>query len=343
MFFTPEKERRNRRISAFTSAAIAASIGVFGLVRWTEQWPWIVGAALLVAGLAHRFFTRKFRRRAQLLKAPFPPEWREILRTHVAFYDALDKAERKRFENDVRVFLHEKAITGIGTEIDQTTRLLVAASAVIPIFGFPEWEYDNLAEVLVYPSSFDEDKQFEGPHPRHLLGMVHSSGALNRIMILSKPDLVRGFAGNDAKHVGIHEFAHLLDAADGNVDGVPAAIRPACLQPWLEVMASEMERLQRGRSRLDPYALKNRGEFFAVASEAFFKSPRELMRDHPELYATLKCVFEQDTSRVASSIRSMLSPSPPRTWRGAPCFCGSGRRYHRCCGKKRSRGKGRVA
>ena len=32
-----------------------------------------------------------------------------------------------------------------------------SASAVIPIFGFPEWEYDLLAEVLVYPTAFDDE------------------------------------------------------------------------------------------------------------------------------------------------------------------------------------------
>ena len=32
-----------------------------------------------------------------------------------------------------------------------TIRVLVAASAAIPIFGFHDWEYHRLREVLIYP------------------------------------------------------------------------------------------------------------------------------------------------------------------------------------------------
>ena len=48
----------------------------------------------------------------------------------------------------------EVRITGIRTDVDDLCRLLVAASAVIPIFGFPDWEYARLGEVLIYPSAF---------------------------------------------------------------------------------------------------------------------------------------------------------------------------------------------
>jgi hypothetical protein len=49
------------------------------------------------------------------------------------------------------VFLGEKQITGIKFKLDATTRVLTAASAIIPIFGFPEWEWDQISEILVYP------------------------------------------------------------------------------------------------------------------------------------------------------------------------------------------------
>ena len=55
----------------------------------------------------------------------------------------------------VKVFLDETRITGIRTEVDETTRVLVAASAIIPVFNFDNWEYSRLGEVLIYPGSFD--------------------------------------------------------------------------------------------------------------------------------------------------------------------------------------------
>jgi Mlc titration factor MtfA (ptsG expression regulator) len=49
--------------------------------------------------------------------------------------------------------------------------VFIAASAVIPIFGFPEWRYQNLTNVILYPDTFDGEFQFEGGS-RNILGMV---------------------------------------------------------------------------------------------------------------------------------------------------------------------------
>ena len=68
----------------------------------------------------------------------------------------------------------------------------VAASAAIPIFGFHDWEYHRLGEVLVYPASFGDAYQTKGEANENTLGMVglrHLSG----VMILSKPALLAGF------------------------------------------------------------------------------------------------------------------------------------------------------
>ncbi|RLE25810.1 MAG: hypothetical protein DRJ61_05385 [Acidobacteria bacterium] len=53
------------------------------------------------------------------------------------------------------------------------------------------------------------------------------TGALNRLMILSKPDLLAGFHNStDKRNVGVHEFAHLVDKSDGTIDGLPG-VSPA--------------------------------------------------------------------------------------------------------------------
>ncbi len=326
---------RNRLASAVTALGLTGLLVVFSYVRAypsTGFWAGWLPASGLIGVAAFRFLTRKYRRRARLLAEAFPESWRRILRERVAFYNGLTAGERRRFEDAVRIFLAEKRVTGIRQEIDDTIRVLVAASAVIPIFGFREWEYDNLAEVLVYPSAFGEHKQLTGPD-RDILGQVHQGGALNRIMILSKPDLVRGFSNLDDKHnVGIHEFAHLVDGADGSIDGVPAATCPECVKPWLELVRVEMARLASGDSVLRRYGLTNEAEFFAVASEAFFESPERLGEEHPELYTMLERIFRQDTrSQLTGTVRDMVRPYPRRLGRNARCPCGSGSKYKSCC------------
>ena len=74
----------------------------------------------------------------------------------VAFFQTLDESEKARFREEVQLFLNEKRITGINTAVNDTVRVLVAASAIIPIFGFPGWEWDQISEVLIYPTNFDE-------------------------------------------------------------------------------------------------------------------------------------------------------------------------------------------
>jgi len=289
--------------------------------------------SFLVALFLYRFLTRKDRHRAALRKQPFPTPWEHVLERKVPYFQTLDESEQKRFREEVCIFLNEKRITGIKTSVDDTVRVLVAASAIIPIFGFPGWEWDQISEVLIYPTTFNEQYEIGHVGDRDVLGMV-GRGAMNRMMILSKPELLQGFrAAQDRKNVGIHEFSHLLDKTDGAVDGVPSIGLPqSAVTPWLKLIHQEMENIQSGHSDINPYGLKNEAEFFAVVSEYFFENPDKMIRKHPELYAMLEQIFQQDPqSRVKKALASMVKPTAKRLGRNVPCPCGSGKKYKHCC------------
>ena len=291
----------------------------------------IVVVALLALFL-YRFLTRTIRRRAHLRQEPFPPSWETILQREVRFFQTLNESEKDRFREKVRIFLDEKRITGIKTLVDDTVRVLVAASAIIPIFGFPEWEWDQISEVLIYPTTFNEQYEIERGN-RDVLGMV-GRGAMNRMMILSKPELLQGFRmAQDRKNVGIHEFTHLLDKSDGAVDGIPSVGLPqSIVTPWLKLIHQEMGNMRAGHSDINPYGLKNEAEFFAVASEYFFENPDKMKRKHPALYAMLEGVFHQDPqSQIKKALASMVKPEARRLGRNAHCPCGSGKKYKHCC------------
>lgn len=122
---------------------------------------------------------------------------RRVLNSKIPFYRTLTTAEKKQFEFKVGEFLANTKITGIKTDVQNSDRLLVAASAIIPIFSFPEWRYSSLKEVLLYPSSFDENFKIEGEN-RNILGMV-GSGYMKGKMILSKPSLHLVFSNETDK------------------------------------------------------------------------------------------------------------------------------------------------
>lgn len=216
-----------------------------------------------------------------------------ILDSHVNYYHKLVKSEKKRFESQVAVFLQNVNIEGVGTEITEVDRILVASSAVIPVFGLGDWEYSNLTNVILYPDTFDHEYQFEGGS-RNIQGMV-GTGYMNGQMILSRPSLLKGFSSMSGKeNTAIHEFVHLVDKSDGATDGLPEQLMEhQYAAPWLGLMHREMHRIKEGKSDINPYAITNEAEFLAVASEYFFEKPEQFKQKHPELYQQLSQVFRQ--------------------------------------------------
>lgn len=236
-----------------------------------------------------------FRPKKKLIQATeFKEEWRKILVAEVDLYQNLDGKERLRFEKNILLFINSIKVTGVETEVNDVDKMLVASSAVIPLFGYPGWRYRNLDEVLLYKTTFSQDFATEGSG-RNVLGMV-GSGAMNRMMILSKPELYRGFRDKHGKNnVGIHEFVHLVDKADGEINGVPDIfMKKEYLRPWARLMYEEIKDIKNDESDINPYAATNEAEFLSVISEYFFERPELFKKKHPELFTLLEKMYRQD-------------------------------------------------
>jgi MtfA peptidase len=245
----------------------------------------LLGLLLLIGGLLW------WGSRRRLKAAVLPADYKNILEQHVAFYQKLDSEGKARFEARMQQFLGQVRITGAGTVVEDLDRVFIAASAVIPLFHFPHWEYTNLLEVLLYPQSFDEQYSLEAVE-RPIAGMV-GWGVLQNQMILSKLDLRQGFLDKSGMYnTAIHEFVHLIDKTDGATDGIPEnIIHQQYIIPWLDLMHRKIREITEGRSDINPYGATNEAEFFAVASEYFFERPDLLHERHPELYALLEQIF----------------------------------------------------
>lgn len=220
--------------------------------------------------------------------------YKSLLEQHIPYYQHLDITQKLLFEQKVAGFLAGITIEGVGTTVNDEDRIMIAASAVIPIFGFSDWSYRNLTNVILYPDTFDSEFQFEGEN-RSILGMV-GSGYMNGQMILSRAALTKGFSKSAGKeNTAIHEFVHLLDKADGATDGVPEnLLAHEYVLPWLKMIHQEIHKIEAGRSDINPYAITNEAEFLAVVAEYFFQRPTELKHKHPELYEMLSTIFSQD-------------------------------------------------
>jgi Mlc titration factor MtfA (ptsG expression regulator) len=268
------------------------------------------------------FYSSSMRSRNKKVMIVWQANWTAYLNDTVVFYKTLCELDKTLFEKRVRLFLETTAIEAGQFEVTDHDRLLVAASAIIPVWGFPDWHYFNVRQVFLLPAAFNA--QFEcGQTDSVITGMV-GTGPMSGKLALSQPALHLGFSNAKDKHnVGIHEFVHLIDMADGDCDGFPERLKKYAFSiPWFELVENKIADIDGDVSNIRDYGATNKAEFLAVTSEYFFERPNMMQKKHPRLYQALCDLYQQDVSRIADDIQ-------PR--KKAPCPCGSGKRYKHCC------------
>jgi hypothetical protein len=277
------------RVAAAVLAIAAAGLAVAVSGRW-----WAAALGALVGGAYYLAFTRRYRRRRELARAPFPAAQRELLERSVPYYRRLGDEAKRRFELDVAIFMSEQTVTGIaGRAPSDEARLLIAASAAMLTHGLPDFEWPRVRDIVVYPRSFDANYDARGGD---IAGMVHLRGPI----LFSQRDLRHGFqAARDGHHVGVHEMAHVMDMLDGSADGIPGDLPWVATAPWIDVVARGLRRVRaKHHPVLRAYAGTNEAELFAVAVEAFFERPDELAKRDRELFDMLARYFNQDPRRA---------------------------------------------
>lgn len=271
---------------AVAGALAFMALGVFGAVHIG---PGPATPVFLIAAIWFVVATRKSGRRRELAAAPFPLEWRDVLRSTVWFYSDLSADRKIDFERQVAVFIGETRFAGVdGIDVTDELKVLAASSAVMLLFHRPDLEYPRIAEVLFYPRPFSSETFSTRGRNRHLAGLNNDFGAV----VLSVPDLRRGFSyRGGGMHVGLHEFAHALERRGDRWNNLPVGMEAADEAAWMAAYKEETEKLRQGRSILDAYALTNDVEFFAVAVETYFLQGSDLRAESPSLFEVLERYF----------------------------------------------------
>jgi Mlc titration factor MtfA (ptsG expression regulator) len=222
-----------------------------------------------------------------------PTNLHDILLKEVEYYQELNDADKEHFTARIKTFLSEVYIEAVDSELTDKDIALVASSAVIPVFKFKEWHYANLKTVLIYPNNFDANLDHNAKAQHRTIGGLVGTGRFENQMLLSRESLYHGFKNNSDKlNTGIHEFIHLIDKLDGDVDGIPKVLmHHSYTIPWLDLIHEKMEAINDDKSDMRNYGGTSRIEFFAVACEYFFSRPKLMKRKHPELYKMLRVCF----------------------------------------------------
>ncbi len=248
----------------------------------------------------------KNRRRRKLAGEPFPSEWLKIVQTNCRHFATLDPVERARLLRDIRWFVAEKSIeVSIGLALTDEMRVTVAAHGPRRAGSGCCREFDRLQSVILQPEVYVGTRVVRDKSGLELHSQDARIGETSRNgpVLLSWKDVVRQCRDSpDGRNVILHEFAHLLDMVDGDVDGIPPMESEEEFRTWKDVTRNEYRRLvnqsQLGRrTLLDQYGATSEVEFFAVASETFFEQPFEMKVLHPRLYDVLKGFYKQDPAK----------------------------------------------
>ncbi len=275
----------------------------------------LISVCLLLALLwAWRVRQRQQRRQARLSWNP-PDHWDAACRRHIRWYPRLPPADRRRLLQLAAVFIDEKRFEACGglEQVTEDMQVVIAALACALVLHRPPPHYPRLRSILVYPSGFEvppdpggfvraDPYQTTDPidaEAGELVGesWLHGSVVLAWDNIVHPPDPAERELGVD--NVALHEFAHQLDEDSAAGEGVPLLDRRQDYAEWGRVFSEAFKRLEarvnRGASTaLDPYAATSPGEFFAVATEAFFERPEPLRRAYPEVYRQLAKFYGVD-------------------------------------------------
>lgn len=248
----------------------------------------------------------KDRKRKLIIAEPDPAGWDGILRANVAHYCVLDREERRRLMDTVKVFVREKHWEALGgLQLTDEIKVTIAGQACLLILNLPHDYYKNVLSILIYPSTVivprREPGVFEIPiepasHPTPILGQAFKGGP---VILVWDAVYSGGRHPESGANVVYHEFAHKLDMLDGHADGTPPLRNRDEYNEWIEICSREYLRLKKTAENgahgiLDRYAATNEAEFFAVATEEFFDRPQELQRHAPDLYRVLENYYRQD-------------------------------------------------
>lgn len=259
---------------------------------------WIIGLFALLFGLFQGWrFWQQQRMEHFLANTTFPEAWRIYL-NQTLHYPKLNPDERHRVEQRILHFLYLKSFRGVDLEPTDEMRLIIAFFASLMILNKPGDWYEGFSTVLLYRHGF------VAPHLENDGGIVTNGAfeldgqASRDTVALSWEDVRREAYTPQPSNLVIHEFAHILDFADGIADGTPSMPQED-LEHLYEAYENYRAQVLHGYigahfECFEPYAAEHEAEFFAIASERFYQTPALLFQNQPKLYAILERFYGTD-------------------------------------------------
>jgi hypothetical protein len=243
------------------------------------------------------------REQAAVSRRAIPPDlWKRTL-VRYPFLQRHDPAAAAELRRLTSLFLDRKefSVAG-GLRLSDALVVAIAAQAVLPVLRLGLARYDGFVGIVVHPDQVVARREVaDDDGVVHAYDEVLAGEAMEGGPVMLSWHDVRS-AGHSAAigyNVVIHEFAHVLDMADGVADGVPLLPPEIPRAEWQRTLEQEYRAFARqveagAETALDPYGASGEDEFYAVASESFFVSPEAMRTEHPDLYGMFVRFYRQD-------------------------------------------------
>lgn len=227
--------------------------------------------------------------------------WAQIL-AHYPFIGRRNENDLQRLRQLSSLFLDRKQFSGArGLVVDDAMAVAIAAQACLPVLQLGLQWYDGFVGIVVHDDQVQVKREYmDDAGVVHEFDDVLSGEAMEGgpVMLSWRDVDLAGETSAWGYNVVVHEFAHVLDMADGEADGLPPLRSSAEREHWQMVLKASHERFRRrvasGRTLIDPYGAESAEEFFAVSSEAFFTAPQDLRTEMPAWYKLLADFYRQD-------------------------------------------------
>lgn len=249
---------------------------------------------------------RRWRQARTLERRAIPEALWQLTLARYPFLASRGDDSAQRLREFATLFLAQKEFHGVrGLEVSDEMAVAIAAQACLPALELGlEW-YDGFVGIVVHADAvvarreIEDDDGIVHAFDEELSGEAMSGGP---VMLAWRDVDEAGESAVDGYNVVVHEFVHVIDMRRDVTAGLEFADPATEHGRWVNALADEYEqfaaRVDAGEETfVDPYGAEAVEEFFAVASEAFFVAPSELLDEEPRTYALLQSFFKQDPAR----------------------------------------------
>lgn len=206
------------------------------------------------------------------------------------FLDGLSETEKEDFYSKVELFIESHTFTGIATTVTLKDKILIASGLVMMLFRTKVSFLGKIGEVFLSEEAL-EKKIGDLPH-RKSSNIRKTQEGFD--IFINRKELNYGFENlEDNKNLLLHQFAHILDGMDGEVDGLPNLLLPSRkIAEWNLLAKEHMAALELEDTLQNRYVQKKRSEYFATVTEHYFENPKDLAQKSPKIYDFLDKIYQ---------------------------------------------------